>query len=372
MTEPWFTVGEDSVQLLRDGKRAFPAMLDAIAGAKREVLLEMYWIGDDECGRRFRDALAEAAHRGIRVRVVVDAVGSLALTPRFFDPLTAEGGQVAWYHPVRALVRKLDLERLDRRDHRKLLVVDGETGFCGGINLARHWLPLGEGGEAWRDDALAVRGPAALDLRSLFYETWSRAAHRGRPQDAPRLDRVRTRPVWVIASGLRHRRAIRREYLRRMSRAERSIDIANSYFLPDRAVRRTLFRAAARGVRVRLLVPQRSDVLLVQLAAEALYDLYLRRGVEVYAYPDKILHSKTAIVDDTFVTVGSYNFDERSFRKNLEVNLGVEDSAFAKHVRLWFEHDLASAVRIDVGQWRTRSAGRRGAEMFAFALRKLW
>lgn len=372
MTNVWFDVGADSVRLLRDGAEAFPAMLESIARAEREVLLEMYWIGDDECGRRFREALMAAAQRGVVVRVIVDSVGSLALTPQFWEPLVAEGALVVWYHPIRALLSKLDLARVDRRDHRKILVVDSKEGFCGGINMSRHWLPLGDGGEAWRDDAIAVRGPVAADLRALFWETWRRASRRGRPAEMPRFPRQRTRPVSVIASGWSRRRAIRREYLKRIAHAKTYVDIANSYFVPDGAVRRALFRAARRGVRVRVLVPSRSDVLLVQLASEAMFELFLRRGIEVYAYPDTILHSKSAVVDDEFVTIGSYNFDERSFRKNLEANIVVEDAAFARHVRLWFEHDLAMAKRVDLAQWRTRSLGRRGAEVIAYALRKLW
>lgn len=371
MSDSWLSVGEDAVRLLRDGAKTFPAMLEAIEAASREVLLEMYWVGDDACGRSFRDALTACAVRGVTVRVIVDAVGSLALTPQFWDPLTSAGGQVLWYHPVRALVRTLDLARLDRRDHRKILVVDGAEGFVGGINMSRHWLPLGSGGEAWRDDAVAVRGPTAVDLRALFYQTWRTVGGR-RPAGVPRYERKRLRPVWVLASGRARRRDIRREYLRRFNRAERTIDIANSYFVPDAGIRRALFRAAARGVRVRVLVPDRSDVWLVQRASEALFDSLVRRGVEVFTYPDTILHSKMAVIDDVFTTVGSYNFDERSFRKNLEVNLAIEDMAFARLARAWFEHDLASADRITLDRWRLRSLGRRGAEKLAYALRKLW
>lgn len=372
MTELWFRVGDDEVRLLRDGAEAFPAMLEAIARAEEDVLLEMYWVGDDACGRSFRDALVERANAGVRVRVIVDAVGSLALTPRFWAPLTFAGGEVVWYHPVRALVRQLDVRRLDRRDHRKLLVIDGREGFVGGINLSRHWLPIGEGGERWRDDAVAVRGPAAGDMRSLFYDTWRRSSRRTRPTQVPRFPRQRTRPVWVIPSGWSRRRNIRREYLRQIARATHNVDIANSYFVPDAGIRRALFRAVARGVRVRILVPQRSDVMVVQLACEAMFDLFLRRGVEIYAYPDTILHAKSAIIDERFTTIGSYNFDERSFRKNLEVNLAIDDAAFARHARSWFEHDLASAKRIDLHEWRSRGVARRGAEMVAFALRRLW
>lgn len=368
-TERTFAVGNDEVQLLRDGAQAFPAMLAAIAGARREILLEMYWVGDDDCGRRFRDALAERARHGVTVKVVVDAVGSLALTPSFWMPLTASGGAVSTYHPVRALVRKLDLARLDRRDHRKILVVDGEVGFLGGINLARHWLAFDDGGEGWRDDAVSLRGPAAAELRAVFFEAWRRAAEARGP--FPRVSARQDGPVAIVASGRTRRRSIRREYLRRLRRARERIDIANSYFVPDVGLRGALFRARARGVRVRVLVPMKSDVPLVQLASEALFDRLVRRGIEVYAYPETILHAKTAIIDDV-TTIGSYNFDERSFRKNLEANVFIDDRAFARHARAWFEHDLAQAERIDLARWRERGVARRVGEALAFALRRLW
>jgi cardiolipin synthase len=178
--------------------------------------------------------------------------------------------------------------------------------------------------------------------------------------------------VWVLASQRRYRRSIHREYLVRIGHARARVDIANPYFVPDRSVRAALFRAVARGVHVRVLLPSRSDVPIVQFAAEALYDTLLRHGVELYAYPGPMLHSKTAIIDDTFSTIGSYNLDERSWRKNLEINLAVEDRAFAAHVRTWFDHDVADATRIHLRSWRARSAARRGAEWVAWALRELW
>ncbi len=369
---PWFDVGVHRVQLLRDGVEAFPAMLEAIRGATREVLLEMYWIGDDECGLRFRDALVERARAGVVVRVVWDSLGSLTMSRGFWEPLVRAGGEAHEFHPILPLARELSLERIERRDHRKLLVVDDTIGFTGGINLSKEWLPLEEGGSGWRDDAVAVVGPAASELRSLFYETWRRAARKRGPRDVPPIPRRRSRFVWVLANDRKRRRGIRREYLARIGSARKSVDIANSYFVPDSGVRRALLAAVDRGVRVRLLLPARGDVAAVQFAAESLYDAFLRRGVHIYALAGPILHSKTAIVDDEFCTIGSYNLDHRSWRKNLEVNLAVEDAAFARHVRTWFDRDVARAVPVDLATWRERSRIKKGLEQVAFALRKLW
>ncbi len=378
---PWFQVGKDRVRLLRDGLEAFPAMLDAIAAAKREVVLEMYWVGADAVGIRFRDALVERAKRGVAVRVVYDAVGSLSITPSFWDALTAVGGEVREYHPLSPLRPAFDLSRVELRDHRKILVVDGATGFTGGLNLAAPWLSLEDGGEAWRDDVIQVEGPCAGELRTLFYKTWRRlwllglASDISRshvPHDLTPLTKKPTRPVYVLASLRRSRRNLRREYVARLNTARRSVEIANSYFLPDRAVRSALYRAVLRGARVRVLVPSKSDVAVVQFALEAMYESLLRRGVELFCHRGPMMHAKTAVIDDRFATIGSYNLDERSRSKNLEVNVAVEDEAFATHVRTWFDRDVTRAERVDLYEWRARPLVRRGVEYVAYALRKLW
>jgi cardiolipin synthase len=260
---------------------------------------------------------------------------------------------------------------MERRDHRKLLVVDGNDGFTGGMNLASPWLPRDEGGAGWRDDVVQTRGVAARELRSLFYKTWSRLTGE-RPDDVAPLSRRRHGAVWVLASQWRTFRSIHREYVFRIKRARSRVDIANSYFVPDRNVRRALYAAVDRGVRVRVLVPASSDVAVVQFAAEALFDTLLRHGVEVHTLPGTMLHAKTAIIDDDFTTIGSYNLDERSFRKNLEVNVAIDDARFARHVRDSFERDLAISTRLDVAVWRERAMARRGLEWVAYAMRRLW
>jgi cardiolipin synthase len=369
---PWFAVGNDSVRLLRDGAQAFPAMLEAIAGAQREILLEMYWVGADTVGERFRDALAARARTGVKVCVIYDAVGSMGLTPAWWNVLSAAGGRAVEYHSISPLDQTFRFDRIEQRDHRKLLVVDGIDGFTGGINLSIPWLPVEEGGGGWRDDTIEVRGDTAQELRTLFYRTWRRLAREPMPLDVRPLSRRRSSPVWVLASQWRNLRSIHREYVVRIGRARERVDIANSYFVPDRRVRAALFRAIARGVRVRVLVPNKSDVPVVQFAVEALFDTLLRHGVEVFVLPATMLHAKTAIIDETFTTVGTYNLDERSWRKNLEVNLAVEDADFARYARTWFERDLARSTPIDLATWRERSLTRRGFEWIAFAMRKLW
>jgi cardiolipin synthase len=369
---PWFVVGADAVRLLRDGQQAFPAMLDAIARAEREVLLEIYWIGPDAVGERFRDALAARARDGVKVCIIYDAMGSMGCTPAWWRPLREAGGRAFEYHSISPLDHHFRIERVELRDHRKVLVVDGIDGFTGGINLAMPWLKIDEGGAGWRDDMVQVRGPASGELRSLFYRTWRKLTRERAPEDVRPLSRKHDKPVWVLASQWHTRRSIHREYVVRIGRARERVDITNSYFVPDRRVRVALFRAVRHGARVRVLVPSKSDVPIVQFAVEALFDTLLRHGVEIWTMPGTMLHSKTAIVDDAFTTIGSYNLDERSWHKNLEVNLAVESRDFARHVRSWFERDLAIATRIDLATWRQRSLARRGLEWASFAMRKLW
>lgn len=367
-----FRAGADDVSLLRDGLRAFPAMLDAIAAAKREVLLEMYWIGDDACGRRFLEALTSRAQAGVRVRVVYDAVGSLGLRDDFFGRLVAAGGEVLVWHALSPVRTAFSLANLEARDHRKLLVVDGAVAFTGGINLAAPWLPESEGGAGWRDDVIMVRGPTAEELRSIFYETWRKKPFAVVPSDVKPLPKRRARPVWVLANQFGRRRNIRREYLVRIANARSSVDLANSYFIPNRSVRGALFRAVSRGVRVRVLVPSQSDVPIVQQAVESLFDLLLSNGVEIYAMSGRVLHAKTAIIDERFTMIGSYNLDFRSWVKNLEANVAVEDEAFARFARAWFDEDCRRAARIDLETWRRRPARKRVLEWSSFALRRLW
>jgi len=368
----WFAVDGDEVCLLRDGREAFPAMLSAIAAAEREVLLEMYWVSPDPVGLAFLDALAARARAGVRVRVIYDAVGSISITPGFWASLVRAGGEIVPFHAVFPIRNTLTLDMLERRDHRKMLVIDGKIGFTGGINMSRQWLPTEEGGDGWRDDMVGVRGEVAHELRALFYDTWRRATLSLPPADVRPVRRRRIRRVFLLANPWRKRRDVRREYLRRIYFAKERIDIANPYFVPNRSVRGALVHAAKRGVKVRVLVPERGDVRIVQFAVEAFFEHFLKHDIGIYMLPDRVMHAKTAIIDDAFATIGSYNLDERSWRKNLEVNLAIEDEAFARHVRESFDEDCKNARKVEIGEWRGRPTARRAMEWIAYGLRRLW
>jgi cardiolipin synthase len=348
-TSGFHTVGANSVRHLRDGREAFPAMLDAIERARQEIVLEMYWIGADVVGARFRDRLAMRARDGVAVFVIYDGIGSLGLFRSFWKPLTRAGGHVIENGPVAPWRRSFRVTRLPFRDHRKILVVDGEVGFCGGLNLARPWLPREEGGANWRDDVIEVHGPASRELRALACESWHRLG-----QDGPRAEpeqRTELAPrVRVLANRIsaRPNRLIRRSYLLAIRRARSSVDIASPYFLPGPLFLNALRGARKRGVRVRVLVPGKSDVRLVSLAMLGVVDKLVREDIEVYAYRRSILHAKTAILDGRFVVIGSHNLDAFSWRFDLEANVVVDDEAFGAEVGASFEEDLAHASRLDL------------------------
>jgi cardiolipin synthase len=362
-------VGPNEVRLLRDGTAAFPAMLDAIADAKREILLEMYWVGADRVGHRFRDALVERARAGVRVCVIYDAVGSLETPEAFWGPLVAAGAEIREFSPISPFKRPFSLSRLVFRDHRKLLVVDGATGFVGGINLGDAWLPEDGPEAAWRDDGIEIRGPAAGSVRAAFYGVWRRLGGAS-PFDVRRMTPRSPGGVRVLTNRVERRpnRPILRTYLQAIGHAQRSVDIASAYFLPGVRFLRALRAAARRGVRVRVLVSERSDVQIVALAMSSLYGRLLADGVEVFAYAPRVLHSKTAVFDDRLTMIGSHNLDAASTRFNLECDVAVESAELARIVRASFERDLTDARKLDLESWKSRPAWLRlagwGAALF--------
>jgi cardiolipin synthase len=371
---PFSVVEHHRVRHLRDARAAFPAMLAAVAGARREVLLEMYWVGDDAAGVLFRDALVSCARRGVAVRVVYDAVGSLGLWPSWWAPLREAGGEILVYAPVAPWRRRFSITHVLFRDHRKLLVVDGDIAFAGGINLARPWLDVDEGGLGWRDDTIEVRGPAAREVRRVFSLAWEESSGNSLEARAPvddAGDPPTSQRVSVLANrvGTRPNRLIRRAYLRAIQRAERTIDIACSYFLPGPFFLLALRAACARGVQVRIIIPRSGDVWLAALATSNLVDRLVSDGIEVYRYGPAMLHAKTAILDRRVVTIGSHNLDTLSWRYNLECNVAVDDVAFASIVTASFERDVASSERIDLAAWRTRRLTTRIAGWIAARFR---
>jgi len=327
-------------------------MFKAIGRAGSCIALEMYIFADDETGREFRAHLTKAAQRGIEVMVLVDAWGSWSLADEFWDTLREAGGKVRWFRPIgRGL--------LPFRNHRKMLLVDDHIAYISGLNVANEYY-LGAGGEPpWRDNALEIAGIEAVRLRSAFSRMWARAELPLRKSLFLRSsDRERQAvfggKIRFLESGPENPfHSMSRAYRQVLYRTTESIDLAMSYFYPPGSVMRALRRAVNRGVRVRLLFPQKNDVAIARWAAHGLYGRLLRAGMEVWEYRPTMMHAKLTIADDT-VIAGSANLDIRSGRLNYELVAIVNDPRVAAEARADFEADLGEAEYIHFDEWNVR------------------
>jgi cardiolipin synthase A/B len=343
-----------AIDLLLDGDQAFPAMLDGIAAAERYVHLEMYILRHDHIGNLFREALVARARAGVKVRIIVDAVGSISLSMGYIGDLLDAGIEFLEYRP---LARWRTWGRWSRRNHRKVLIIDGRFAYTGGLNIGLEYAPRELGGEGWRDTNVRIEGPIVADLEALFWTTWH--GEGGRPYDPiPVLAAPSDQGgalAGVVGNAFRKQRTgIRRSYLHAIYNARRFVYIANAYFVPDAGVRRALVRAAKRGVDVRVIVPEHSDLLSVQYAGERTYARLLRGGVGIYQWPETHMHAKTAVVDGVWSTVGSYNLDYVSLFQNLEVNVQVVDRDVGAQMQAMHEADLARCRALDLATWKKR------------------
>ncbi len=360
----------NQLRLLRAGAETFPAMLAAIAAARRSVCLETYIFEDDRTGHRFRDALIERAAAGVAVRIIYDGIGGFGMSASFVASMAAAGVELVEYHPVAPWRARFNLSR---RDHRKILVVDDELAFTGGLNISDDYADLAEGGRGWHDLHCELRGPVVADLARLFRRTWLAEGGAAFPpppypdDDAPRPGAITARVV--DNSKLRRRGAIRRAYLTAIAAAERTIWLENAYFLPDRGIRRALARAVARGVDVAVIVPGRNDVRAVEYAGLYVHRKLAAQGVQVLAWSGPMMHAKTAVIDGVWGCIGSYNLDARSLHYNLEVVVEIIDHEFGQVMAGQFEADRARAVPLDHTAWRRLSWWRKALAWLSFRIR---
>jgi cardiolipin synthase len=369
--DPRTLIGGNAVRLLRNGKEAFPAWLEAIAAAKSRISLEMYIFSDDTIGRRFAEALGAAVARGVQVRLLYDFVGCRDTPAAFFDKLRAAGVHTIVYHRPRFGYRRF--ATLWRRNHRKTLVCDGHVAFVGGLNISNEWLDASEGGGGWRDAAVRVEGPAALELEAHFLSSWNRRA-RKRARLAPE-SLVRPAPagetrLCVVANRERRDRfVIRRSGMHAARDAQRRVVLANPYFVPDLGILRALRTAVERGIDVRLLVPRASDSRVIDLAARAVFAPLLRAGVRIWRSP-AFVHTKLLAIDDEFVSIGSYNLDHRSLAYNLELVVNILDARCNADAVAMLEEDMAASVELTLAEFERRPLYVRILERLAYALRR--
>jgi cardiolipin synthase len=342
------------VRALCNGDEIFPAMLEAIRGARRTITFETYIYWSGEIGRAFADALAERAQAGVKVHVLLDWVGSGKMDATTIASMEQAGIEVRKYHPL----RWYNLGRLNNRTHRKLLVVDGRTGFTGGVGIADQWLGNAEDPEHWRDSHFQLEGPAVAQMQAAFMDNWieTRSVVLHGDDYFPALDPVGPHMAQVFkSSATEASESARLMYLLSIASATRSVRIGNAYFVPDRLSVETLVAAQRRGVGVEIIVPGRhSDAAVVRRASRSRWGPLLEAGVSIYEYRPTMYHTKVMIVDDVWTSVGSTNFDSRSFRLNDEANLNVLDPGFAREQAAVFEEDRARSTRITLDMWNSR------------------
>jgi cardiolipin synthase len=359
----------NTVQGLRNGDEIFPAMLAAIRSAKRTVCFEtfIYWSGS--VGREFADAFCERARAGVKVHVVLDWVGSGKMDASMQETMTRAGVQVVKYHPL----RWYSLGRLNNRTHRKLLIVDGRVGFTGGVGIADNWLGDAQDPDHWRDSHFRLEGPAVAQMQAAFMDNWMETCAQVLHGEEyfPELQPAGTQAAQLFKSSADDAsESVRLMYLLSISSAAKDVRIANAYFVPDSLAVSTLVAARRRGVKVEIIVPNRHiDSKLVRRASRSLWGPLLEAGVAIYEYQPTMFHVKVVIVDEVWTSVGSTNFDNRSFRLNDEANLNILDAGFAEGQAKVFEEDMAKSRQVTLEEWRRRPWRERVIERLAGLLR---
>lgn len=351
-----------------NGEEIFPPMLAAIRGARHSINFEtyIYWSGD--IGRQFADALIERAQAKVPVQVLVDWVGSQKMDDVLVHRMEQAGVRVERYHPL----HWYHLVRMNNRTHRKLLVVDGKVGFTGGVGIADQWEGDAQDKEHWRDSHYRIEGPSVAQMQAAFMDNWIKATGHVLRGEAyfPPLRAVGDAAGQVFTSSPSGGAdSMLLMYLLAISSAVKTIDLSASYFVPDDLTLRVLNNALERGVRVRIIVPGEDiDTEIVRKASRASWGQLLATGAQIYEYQPTMFHCKTLIVDGLLVSVGSTNFDMRSFRLNDEANLNVYDAAFAERLTGVFEQDLKHARRITFENWLHRPLTEKIMENAAAAL----
>jgi cardiolipin synthase A/B len=350
------TLDGNRIRVLVNGVEIFPAMLSAIQRARHSINLECYIFWSGTIGSQFRDALIERAKSGVAVRVVVDAVGS---KPRLQDSDIAalrDGGVVIeLFHPLRPWM----LDSINNRTHRRILVVDGVVGFTGGVGIADEWLGDADSKDHWRETCVQVEGPVVAELQSAFLDNWSEVRGEALVGDAfyPKLDPVGAVRCQVIHSTARApSSATKLLYAVAIASARERIFLSNSYFLPDSETSAALVDAARRGVDVEIVVPgNNNDVPATKAGGRSSFGVLLRGGVKIFEYQPTMFHPKTMVVDGIFSTVGSTNFDNRSFRLNDEINLTMADAATGRRMEELFRRDVAASRPYTYADYQHRS-----------------
>jgi cardiolipin synthase len=355
----------NSYDVLTNGDRIFPAMLDAIESARQRINFETYIYDAGSVADRFTSALERAAQRGVKVTVVVDGVGGSPMEREHQRRLEAAGAHVLTFNPTHWYTP----ENVNFRTHRKILVVDGEVGFTGGVGIADHWLGNAQDEHHWRDTQVRIQGPIVRLLEAAFYENALESHGPIVPELDDRPDRFPAEDdeasIIVRSSSSGGSTDLKRLYLQAIASARRTVDLTSPYFVTDESTMWSLEEARRRGVRIRLLLESNvTDAMPVKYASREAYDALLSMGIEIYEYRPTMMHAKTLVVDGILSIFGSANFDNRSLELNDELNVAVWSRTLASRFAADFENDLRSCTRLDLASWRRRPMLLKAREHF--------
>jgi cardiolipin synthase len=375
-------VAGNKVELLIDGPATYDAMFAAIESAKDHINMETYIIEDDEIGQHFAQLLIDKQKSGVQVNLLYDSVGSISTPKEFFSKLKDSGINVLEYNPVNPLIARKGWQ-VNQRDHRKLLIIDGQVAFVGGINISsvyssgsfgkgiRKKTKTADGMQRWRDTHLRMEGPVVAGFQKMFLDVWNQ--QKGEPLTSknyfPVLKNQGSEIVRAIGSKPEEPYSqIYVTLLSAINSAETQVLLTNAYFVPDEKLLSALKEAVERGVEVKLLLPEKTDSAMVFYASRSYYDELLSANVQIYERQGALLHAKTALIDGVWSTVGSTNLDWRSFTNNQEINAVVLGQVFGDQMQAMFNHDLQLSKSITLDAWRQRSVVSRIKERAA----RLW
>jgi len=368
-------VGGNSVEVLLNGDETFPVMLRDIAQAKTSITFAQYLYQDGSIARDLAQAFAERCRAGVKAAILLDSHGSGQAPSEIIEIMKSGGCHVEFFRRIDAagIIFPWKLLRYNYRSHRRVLVIDGHIGFTGGYGISESWTGNGRTPEHWRDTNVRFEGPVVKFLQAAFAESWleTTGIAIGGDDYFPRLDStgaITTQIVKSSPTGGSFQNYML--FLLSINAAKKSIFITNPYFIPDDVMTGALVKAAGRGVRVSILVPGEIDSQLTYTTSRGHYGPLLLGGVEIYEYKASLLHAKTIVVDGVWATIGSTNFDNRSFALNQEINLTVYDSGTARRLEAIFADDLQYAQRVSYEDWQARSLYERVIDLFAFPIRE--
>ncbi len=364
-------VGGNRVEILLNGEEIFPAKLTTIRKARRTINYAQYVFEDGEPAKEIAAALAERCRAGVKVNVLLDSVGALAMPAQLREEMTSAGCRVENYRPLSPFA----IDRVNYRNHRRILVVDGMVGVTGGSGISGKWSGNGRQQGHWRDTDVLLEGPVIEQLQGAFAENWLEATGVaiGGPEYFPRrrLDSKGTVDAQVVRSSpAGGSTAMYTMFLLALASARRSIHITNPYFVPDDKMINTLIGAAKRGVQVVLVIPGAIDHNLVRQASRSEFGRLLKNDIQIYEYRPALLHAKTMVVDGIWATIGSTNLDRRSFALNEELNVAIYDVDTAQRLERVFDEDLRNSRRVMYDDWNHRGFTSRFFELLAFPLKE--